>query len=263
MIIKKSEFDNKVWAILLDDDLLTHELSELLEIGSLIWQRGWAEANAGNVSIRLPESFDFITSPKINSIIDEYFPDASQHNSCEWFLASASNTRFREYPKYKFSNFVLCGVNSKLVTTDSTNQPVIIPVKRKPTSEWITHLSAHNWLSDHRPEDKVILHAHPTDWIALSSTSEYLHAPEEIFQKLYDYLPELKIYLPDGIASAGFSPPGSEQLALQTVSAMEKSRVVVWDKHGIVITAENIMQAYDYLEIVSKAATVYLTIKNR
>lgn len=219
-----------------------------MDIGELIWQRGWAEANAGNVSIRLPDSL----SGDIQEILN------IKNKNYIWLLVSSSGSRYREFRKLGFSNFNLIGIDKDEFSSEKTDTQIIFPDEREPTSEWITHKAVQQWLINNREDETVILHAHSTDWIIISNSIDYEESKPELIKEIRDGLPELNIYFPKGITLLPFAPPGSEELAEITLRGLVQSNIVIWEKHGILITAKDINCAFDYLEIISKAATVYL-----
>lgn len=180
-----------------------------------------------------------------------------------WFLVSATGTRYRDFRKILFKNFILVGAKKSEADDNSLSGEVVFPSQRKPTSEWAAHSVIQKWLMLNRPKDKVILHAHPTDWIVISSLPEYQEDKNELMKSIRSNLPELDIYFPGGIALLPYTAPGSLALANQTLSAIVGSNVIIWEKHGILVTAECVDIAFDYLEIVSKAAEVYLKVRNQ
>ncbi|MFO7660134.1 MAG: class II aldolase/adducin family protein, partial [Candidatus Cloacimonadaceae bacterium] len=58
-----------------------------------------------------------------------------------------------------------------------------------------------------------------------------------------------------------YARPGSDELAVITEAALSETNIVIWERHGILVTAENVNAAFDYLEIMSKAAKVYLKLR--
>lgn len=239
----------EIWKVLLNDIVFGPELQNLLEIGELIWQRGWAEANAGNVSLSI--SNETVQSlAKVTGNIDP---------SHQWFLVSAKGSRYREFKKLGFSNFVLAGCDPE----ENDIKSVFIPETRKPTSEWATHLSIQNWLQTHRAKDKIVLHAHPEDWIIISNLPEYKINKSLLAKEITECLPEIDFYFPGGLILLPYATPGSEGLAEITTAALKDSSVIIWEKHGIVVTAENVNLAFDYLEIMAKAAKVYLALRKK
>lgn len=252
--------DTSLWNALLSDSEFGPELQNLLEIGELIWQRGWAEANAGNVSIRLPQKM--VEKIKPLSVIisnrNSSYEMSDKLSDYAFYLVSATGSRYREYKKLGFKNFVIAAVMNAKSKNKHSKQHIIYPVNRKPTSEWQTHLSVQECLRQNRPLEKVVLHAHPTDWIILSNRPEYKNHKKQLAEKISKVLPEVDIYFPDGFVLLPFAAPGSSALAYKTKAALPKSNIIVWEKHGILITAERVNTAFDYMEIMSKAAKVYL-----
>lgn len=247
------------WVALTTDTAVLSELSDLLDIGTLIWQRGWAEANAGNVSLRLPDTINLSTQTEMQKMCNSNLDRDIRLGEYTWYLVSATGSRFRQFARLGFQNFCLAGVPKS--NHESSEPQIIIPCDRKPTSEWISHLSIHTWLIDNLKQENVILHSHPTPWIALSNLPEYRNSPEELIADLYEFLPELKFYLPDGIAFTTYALPGSYCLAENTIANIYKSNVIIWEKHGVVIIADSVVKAFDLLEIIAKAAEVYLLLK--
>jgi rhamnulose-1-phosphate aldolase len=259
LIIPEISSENFIWQILLKDADLTREIQHLLDVGEYIWQNGWAEANAGNVSIRLPAKLNAQICELHNNLLSRERADTGiSESDAIWLLVSASGSRFRDYRKIGLQNFVLVGFNHKATNLDSLLNPLIIPSERKPSSELISHITVQNQLRLHRNTDKVILHAHPTDWIIVSNLSIYRESPQNLIKVVYNLLPEMKLYFPDTFELLPYAEPGSAELSTLTADAIINSCVVIWEKHGLLITAENINQAYDYLEIMAKAAKIYL-----
>ncbi len=242
----------EIWSVLLANPTFGNEIQNLLDIGELIWLRGWAEANAGNVSIRLPESITESLIQLLHCNVKNYV----------WFLVSSTGSRYREFNKLGLQNFNLIGLDKADFKSGISNKQIIFPEYRKPTSEWVTHLSVHEWLYQNRDNDTIVLHAHPTDWITISNCRKYKDSKPELIKEIRESLPELNIYFPQGITLLPFAVPGSDELAELTVKGLNQSKIVIWEKHGILITAKDVNCAFDYLEIVSKAASVYLAHGN-
>jgi rhamnulose-1-phosphate aldolase len=56
--------------------------------------------------------------------------------------------------------------------------------------------------------------------------------------------------------------PGSIELADATVEMLKEYDVVMWEKHGVCSVSENIMEAFDMVDTLSKSAQIYLTAKS-
>ncbi|MFO7660821.1 MAG: class II aldolase/adducin family protein, partial [Candidatus Cloacimonadaceae bacterium] len=161
--------ETRIWNTLCEDTEFGPELLKLLEIGELIWQRGWAEANAGNFSLRIPDIIVDEIAPLIhdNSVKVSSPKSRLDLTDYNWLLVSANGSRYREFKKLGFQNFVLIASSQFQVNEQQYEKLITFPLYRKPTSECATHLAVQNWLHNNRPQDKVVLHAHPTDWIIL------------------------------------------------------------------------------------------------
>jgi pyruvate kinase len=284
-----------LWQNLSLDAAHAEQISELKTVGRLIWERGWAEANAGNVSYRICASSSYQTMLSLSRIGKLLLGKTDlEVEAYDWFLVSATGSRYREIADKQFGNFVLImqphleqgstnrnrgGAPSSSCLPDSVSpSPLTVqsgsplplnappafftfPSKRKPTSEWVTHQAVHAWLQENRKAHLVILHAHPTDWITLSSLPEYRDDKAGLAARLCEVLPELKIYFPQGFALTPYQFPGSDALAQVTLNALSDYNVIIWEGHGVFVTAESVNQAFDFLEIIAKAASVYLQQK--
>ncbi len=250
--------ESEIWDCLKSNPAMGLELDNLLEIGGLIWQRGWAEANAGNCSMRIPADFNNCSS-SIYQFVRKMLRNQwkQTHQSIDLFLVSAAGSRFREYNKLEFENFVIVIDPTSLSDLDGIAKCNIFPDTRKPTSEWQCHRAIHQWLRMHRSEDKVVLHAHPKEWIILSNLPEYQASKGKMVDRIYQILPEMNIYFPNGISLLPFEKPGSSRLAEITAQAIKDTSFVVWEKHGVLVSAQNVRTAFNRLEIMAKAAAIY------
>jgi rhamnulose-1-phosphate aldolase len=55
---------------------------------------------------------------------------------------------------------------------------------------------------------------------------------------------------------------GSEELTLGTLNSLKDHNVVIWEKHGCLAVGENIMEAYDNIDIIAKSASIYFLCKS-
>ncbi len=214
-------------------------LVKLCRVASEIHRQGWAEANAGNVSIRL------------GSMLKPYLEEAGFQTSfpcSEWYLVSRSGSRYRELAIHPKQALMLIG-------TGETEYH--FPLHAKPTSEWLCHRLIHE--NNAGGDLSCLLHTHPTEVIALSSTD--LYENHELLNKsLFDLLPELEIFLPGGIATAPYAQAGSPILAEISCNRIEDKHVLIWERHGLIVLAENPDKALDLTEVVNKAAKLFFLL---
>ena len=146
--------------------------------------------------------------------------------------------------------------------SDDCNSYVIIadnPVK--PTSELASHLSMHNYLIGKGSNYKAALHTHPIDLVAMTHNPAFLEK-DVLTNLLWSMIPETRAFCPRGLGIIPYQLPGSFELADATIKELEEYDVVMWEKHGICAVGENIMEAFDMIDTLSKSAQIYLTAKS-
>lgn len=227
------------------------EILRFARIASLLAQKGWAEANAGNLSVMLEKSSLKILPNAIGSLKLEYsFPSLRKN----LFLVTATKSRARD---------VLSMPDKCIGLVELGNDGVELLCRwgtMPPTSEFPAHLSIYSACEEKRPEIRAVLHTHPPNIIALSHLPD-MRDDKSINSALKMMHPEVGILLPEGISLVNFAVPGSVHLGQETSKALETCRVALWQMHGVVSIAENLDIALDQVEIVEKAAMLYLLVR--
>lgn len=228
-------------------------IREVGQVGQFLWQRSWAEKNAGNISVDVTrlvtEKYDLSRDPLVLTKI----PDpilADRH-----YIVKVMGARPRDIAENYEKNLLLICVARKLngyyILWGGTGpQP-------KATSELISHLKIHALLRRSRRPQKAILHTHPTHLVALTHIRKYC-SEGRLSRLLWSMHPELKITLPEGVGFTRYQCPGTEKLADATVAALKRHRVAVWEKHGCIAIGEDISNAFDLIDTVNKAATIFI-----
>jgi rhamnulose-1-phosphate aldolase len=225
------------------DDVLAPVLADVRQVAAWMWQRGWVEATAGNLSVDVT---DVVASTKSAPVRCD--------TSDLWLLASAAGSRFRTLAREPERGTLLVRIQGDghvpLTVWDPSGAA-------RPTSELPAHLSVHRALRIHAPSRRVVLHAHPTQLLALNHTA--VGANESSLNRvLWSVLPEVKLMMPEGVALAPYRRPGSRDLAEACARAVRHHRVVVWDRHGCMVVEDDCASAFDLMDVVDKAARVYL-----
>jgi rhamnulose-1-phosphate aldolase len=236
---------------------LNDYLDEIAETAMLLWKRGWAERNAGNISINVSKIFDKNT----NQYSDDSDLIKTDRNystiSNIIFLVTATGSRMREIAKETERYTCLIKISGdgnyyQKIPIIPGNDDII------PTSELPTHLAIHEVLALNNAEEKVVLHTHPTELIALSQIQEIKN---EINQILIGMHPENIIFIPDGIGYIPFILPGSDELANATSKAFERHKILLWEKHGCIAIGNNLNNAFDLIDTLAKSALMYFMVK--
>jgi rhamnulose-1-phosphate aldolase len=75
-------------------------------------------------------------------------------------------------------------------------------------------------------------------------------------------IPETRAFCPRGLGIIPYAMPSSFELADATLKELEEYDVVLWEKHGVSAVGENVMEAFDMVDTLSKSAQIYLTAKS-
>jgi len=231
-------------------------VEELRRAAHFLWERGWAEANGGNLSVDVTEHVSAM--PDGADWID--LPSAYPALAGRVFLVTGSGRRFRDFASDSESNACI------LVLDDQGRRRRMLwgghdDPGFKPTSELPSHLKIHEHLRTTGAREKLVLHTHPTELVALSHLPEY-QTEAALSRVLWGMLPEVKVLLPKGTGLAPYALPGSLKLAELTLEALHRGhRTVVWTMHGCLATGADVMEAFDLIDTLNKAARMVLMIR--
>jgi rhamnulose-1-phosphate aldolase len=226
------------------------EIERFARVAEWLVRRGWAEANAGNMSYRLEDpTFPLWQGPVEDFPLPVTFPSLEgQH-----FLVTATRSRARDLPTNPAKTTGLIKI------TDDGSSMRILWGAGPPTSEFPAHLAIHAMCLEKRREMRAVLHTHPPNLIAMSHLPD-LQDPCALDSALRMMHPEVSILVPDGIAGMEYHIPGTVELGLATRDALEHFSLAVWPMHGVVSLAEDMETALDQVEIIEKAAMIYLLV---
>jgi rhamnulose-1-phosphate aldolase len=240
-----------------DETAFRRVLAGAAAVARLLWERGWAERNAGNLSCDVTGlvSIDSVTDPPLTPL-GAAFPDLSGR----LLLVTSAGSRMRDLATEPDSR---CGVLH--VAGDGAAYGVVWHggdgVAFTPSSELASHLAIHAALRRRDSPATAVVHAHPTELLALSLDPGL--GDEARFNRLLRSLhPETVVVVPSGVALVPYEMPGTLEQGTAAGRAMEEHDVAVWLKHGAVAVGEDFDSAFDLLETVNKAARLYLDCRS-
>ena len=201
---------------------------DITMVASELARRGWAEANAGNISVRLSEG------PILSSM-----------------LVKRANTRMRDLARNPIEGLCL------LMFGAGDRSYSVVPKGTQPSTELPTHVSVHDMLARFRHHDRVVVHTHPT---ALISLTHRFPSPKGLIRLLLSACTEAPILLQDRLTAIPFLPPGTSSLGRATANALEQFSAVIWPGHGIVAVGRTAASALDLIELAEKAAEIALSL---
>jgi len=224
---------------------------DIEEVSLLLTERGWAEKNAGNLSIDITDELRTRSSGK-HFILNKSY--RALGNRC--FLITPSGSRFRDIARGSRKILLVIRIDKDGTGYEILNYRAGI----RPTSELDTHLSIHNLLREKNSGYRVVLHTHPTELITLSHIKDY-HTDEKLSRLLYSAHPEVYINLADKIGFAKYSTTGTIDLAEATIRCIERGKsLVLWERHGVLSIEKDVISAFDHIDIANKAAEISLRL---
>jgi rhamnulose-1-phosphate aldolase len=230
---------------------------EMARVAGYLWDRRWAERNAGNISVNVTSYFTGKELDKFSAYpflpLSKEYPGLAK----QVLLITAAGSRMRDLARDPLEEICLVYIS------DSTSAyHIIAPEKAvkklRPTSEMPTHLAIHEMLCRTGAQEKVLMHSHITELIALTHKPEF-KSSESLTGILFRMHPETLLMQPRGYGFVPHAIPGTEKIANLTTRCFEKQAVVIWEKHGALAIGKTISDAFDELDLAAKAAGIYLS----
>jgi rhamnulose-1-phosphate aldolase len=201
---------------------------DIAAVAAELAHRGWAEANAGNISVRLG------AWPAVNAL-----------------LVKRANVRMRDLARSPADGLCVLRFGA------GDRSYSVVPKGARPSSELPTHVAVHDTLARLRHHDRVVVHTHPT---ALISLTHLVPNPRQLVGRLLGAHTEGPLLLKDRLTAIQFLPPGSQALGQATADAIECYSAVIWPMHGIVAVGPTAAAALDLIELADKAAQIVLNL---
>jgi rhamnulose-1-phosphate aldolase len=155
----------------------------------------------------------------------------------------------------------MCGGSIVRILDDCASYEIIADEPIVPTSEISSHLALQNYMLECGTDYKATLHTHPIELVAMSHNNEFLDS-EHLTQVLWSMIPETLAFAPLGIGVVPYAMPSSTELVEPTLEKIKRYDVVLWEKHGVIAVGPDVMEAFDQIDVLNKAANIYMTAKN-
>ncbi len=234
-------------------------IKNIAEVAHFLWELGWAERNTGNISVNVTE-FMPENIKELNKFHDGELNKGYPELSGFSFFITGAGTRMRDLAKEPSENACILRISEK------SNKYLILwgmkpDLDFGPTLELPSHLNIHRFLLGKKAPQKVIIHTHPDELIALTHVKEYKQK-YKLNRLLWSMNPETKIVIRKGVGFVPYHVPGSEELAQATIKSLEKHNVVLWEKHGCLAIGMDVLETFDLIDIINKAARQFFICKS-
>lgn len=238
-------------------EALSREVWKVAETAGYLWQKGWAERNGGNITINITDYVD--DAMKAMPAIAGPFEIGTTlpHIDGCWFYCKGTGRRMRDLARDPMSNGSIIRI-----TADCAHYEIVADKVVKPTSELPSHLSVHDYLLAKGSPYRASVHTHPIELVALTHSKEWM-GKDVATKMLWSMIPETKAFCPRGLGMVPYMMPGSVELAKATIDAIDDDYdVVMWEKHGVFAVDVDVMDAFDQIDVLNKAALIYIAGRN-
>ena len=231
-------------------------LNNIAEVAGMLWQKGWAERNGGNITVNITSCLT--PDQRQQAPIAGPYPIGVQlhHLSGSCFYAKGTGKRMRDLARSPMDNGSIIRIDA-----DGAHYHILADKPVMPTSELPSHLQVHDWMAAEGIACTATLHTHPIELVALSHLSQMLDS-DRLTQLLWSMIPETLAFAPRGIGVVPYTLPGSSELAAATLQQIMEHDVVLWEKHGVFAIGEDIIEAFDQVDVLNKAAQIYLAARS-
>lgn len=231
---------------------LKAEVEKVAEVAGYLWEKGWAERNGGNITVNITDCVDdaMRALPAITGPIE--IGATLPHLKGKWFYCKGTNRRMRDLARRPMENGSIIRI-----TDDCAHYEIVADAPVKPTSELPSHLSVHNYLIAKGSPYKASVHTHPIQLVSMSHNAKFLEK-DVLTNLLWSMIPETKAFCPRGLGIVPYMLPSSVELANETIKAIDDNYdVVMWEKHGVFAVGDDVMEAFDMIDVLNKSAIIY------
>ena len=231
-------------------------IKEMIKVTNDMWLKGWDERNGGNVSYRLvKEDVEKYKGELIGTRTIELFNEVKELAG-EYFLLTGSGKYFRNVILDPEVNLGLIKISE-----DGRFYTILWGLidGARPTSELAAHLLSHiSRVKVTNGQDRVIIHTHATNLIALSYVLELTTV--NFTKQLWEMSTECLVVFPRGIGVIPWMMPGKDEIGRSTAKKMSKHTIVLWPFHGVFGTGRDLDEAIGLIDTAEKAATILVKV---
>lgn len=228
-------------------------VTEMIELTSQMYRLGWDERNGGNISWMLDEA-EIAPYVDVHSII-RAIPigfDAGELTG-KYFIVTGTGKYFRNVRRDPETNLGLFRIGA-----DGKTAELLWGYKDggRFTSELPAHLMSHIARLSVDPENRIVMHCHPTYTLAMN----YVHPLDEksFSHSLWQMCTECIVVFPEGVGVLPWMLCGNNEIGKATAAKMKDFRTVIWGMHGIYAAGKTPDEAFGLVETVEKAAQIYM-----
>lgn len=221
-----------------------------------LWQKGWNERNGGNITLRLfPEDIaPYLSGWSVRQRVT--LGKALPELAGQYYLVTGSGKYFRNIAIDPEANIAVCRVS------DSGDDIELLWGLRDgglPTSELPSHMQSHHALQAIPGNtDRVIVHCHATNLIALSYVLDF--NTDNVTRALWEGSTECLVVFPDGVGTLPWMVPGTAEIGTETAVMIARHPLVLWQYHGVFGRGQSLDEAFGLIDTAEKSAQILVKV---
>ncbi|MCD7776178.1 MAG: rhamnulose-1-phosphate aldolase, partial [Firmicutes bacterium] len=223
------------------------------KITSNMYRFGWNERNGGNISLLLDE--DEVTPYVDTKCVIRAIPTGFDALSLagKYFLVTGTGKYFRNVEDDPENTLGLVRISQ---SGDAAELLWGYSDGGKFTSEFPAHMMSHMARLSVDPENRVVMHCHPTYTLAMNYVHEL--SDEAFTHTLWQMCTECIVVFPEGVGVLPWMLCGTNEIGAATSVKMKEFRTVIWGMHGIYCAGKTLDETFGLVETVEKAAEIYM-----
>lgn len=233
-------------------------MAQTIDIIANMYRLGWDERNGGNVSYRLTEDQvnEYVDVNAVKREIPLGFD--AKDLAGQYYLVTGTGKYFKNV---KVSPETVLGLLR--ISFDGKNAQLLWGYEDggRFTSEFPSHMMCHAARQKIDPNNRVVMHCHPTNLLAMN----YVHELDEksFSHTLWEMSTECIVVFPEGVGILPWMLCGTNEIGMATADKMKDYRIVVWSMHGVYACGTTLDETFGLIETVEKASTIYMLIGDR
>ncbi len=238
-------------------------VEEMCRLTANMYRLGWDERNGGNISYMLDEKevAEYLDLNNVIRVIPLMGVEEGKFDCSalagKIFIVTGTGKYFKNVQEDPEANLGIVRVaeNNKgleLLWGYSDGG--------RTTSELPAHLMCHMARLKVDPQNRVVIHSHPTNTLAMN----YVHELDEkkFTHTLWEMCTECIVVFPEGVGILPWMLCGTNTIGEATAEKMSDYRLVVWAMHGVYGSGRTLDETFGLIETVEKASRIYMLTCN-
>lgn len=230
-------------------------IKEVGKICSNMYRLGYDERNGGNISVMLDEE-EVKKYLDVNNVLRE-IPMHFKADKLigKYFVVTGTGKYFKNVEENPEVNLGVIRIKN-----DGETAELLWGYADggRFTSELPAHLMSHMARLAVNPENRVIMHCHPINILAMTFVHDL--DEKEFTKTLWRTITECMVVFPDGLGVLPWMLCGTNEIGEATAAKMKDFRLVVWAQHGIYGAGKDLDETFGLIETAEKAAEIYMKI---